>query len=100
MMIKIRIRIRKGRRKGPSTCWYQGNLGGPFRPNGEVGPRKRKTPKDHPGGNGKPFFGYAGSRQLDLPWEAFPYLTLGLAGYGDVSIRHQPKEDWRQTWTP
>jgi len=29
--------------------------------------------------------------------ETFPLLTLGLAGYGGESIRHQLKEDWRQT---
>ncbi len=61
---------------------------------------RRNPPGITLGGNGKPFFEYAGSRQLDLPWEAIPYLTPGLEGYGDVSIRHQPRKDWRQTWTP
>jgi hypothetical protein len=33
----------------------------------ESAPGKKETPKDRLGGNGKPFFRYAGSRQLDLP---------------------------------
>src|SRR5208337_405015 len=43
MMIKIRIR--KGRRKGPSTCWYQGNLDGPLRRIEESAPGKEKPPR-------------------------------------------------------
>ena len=41
---------------------------------------KKEPPGDLPGGNGKPFYGYAGSRHLELPREAFASLILGLAG--------------------
>jgi len=60
MMIKIRIRIRKGRRKGPSTCWYQGNLDGPLRRIEESAPGKEKPPRITLGETENRFLGMPG----------------------------------------
>lgn len=74
--IRIRIRIKDKSRKGKGL------------------PLPTETPREHPGGNGEPFFGYAGSSELDLPWVAFLCLTHDLEGYGDVSVPDQPRKVW------
>jgi len=57
----------------------------------------RETPRDRPGGKRKAVFSVCRVKTVGSTEEAFPLLTLGLAGYGGESIRHQLKKDWRQT---
>jgi len=53
------------------------------------------------GGNGKPLlWRYAGLRQLGLSFKAPQPVTLGLSGFGGVSIRYQPMVGWKKTLTP
>ena len=71
-----------------------------FRPDRGAGPRKKGNPQGSPWGKRKAVFSVCRVKTVGSTEEEFPLLTLGLAGYGGASIRHQLKEDWRQTWTP
>ncbi|MGZ3430768.1 MAG: hypothetical protein ACXWN0_03175, partial [Isosphaeraceae bacterium] len=61
---------------------------------------EKRNPQGPPWGKRKAVFSVCRVKTVGSTEEAFPLLTLGLAGYGGESVRHQLKEDWRQTRTP
>ena len=62
-------------------------------------PQEKRNPQGSPWGKRKAVFSVCRVKTVGSTEEEFPLLTLGLAGYGGASIRHQLKEGWRQTKT-
>jgi hypothetical protein len=58
---------------------------------------EKRNPQGPPWGKRKAVFSVCRVKTVGSTEETFPLLTLGLAGYGGESIRHQLKKDWRQT---
>jgi hypothetical protein len=69
-----------------------GKRGLPLSPESRSRPQEKRNPQGSPWGKRKAVFSVCRVKTVGSTEETFPLLTLGLAGYGGESIRHQIKK--------